>query len=316
MANIKDKLKLKKGMKEKIKQEASGNKNDPRILNYYDLKDGEKMHILFVPDVNGEIWTKFKIHGPNLNEKGVGGVRCSDEANQTDCPACQQGYELLNEGKEDDNDYEEYKEEAKRWFARENFIAQCLVLESPFEVNESPDGNQVKLIRLPYAVKSIIEESVIEGLIDEDEICTTPFVLKNKKTGNGKNNGYKTSYFARQEVTDEELEYFEDLMVEPYDFSDLDLIPKASTEKEVQKWLDGAIKKVYGGSGDEDEDDDDSADDEKNVKRQAKSKSKTPAESEPDEDPDAEEESSDEKEDKDKPKKSSSIRDRLKNMDR
>lgn len=307
MSDLKKKLKLKTGLKKKIEQESNGGK-DLRILPYYDLKDGEKMNILFVPDENGDLWTKYKVHGPNLGVKGVGGVRCSDEARQNECPACQRGYALLNEGKEDGNDYEAYKEEAKRWFAREYVLAQCLVLESPFEVPESPDGNQVKLMYLPYAVKNLIEESVLEGLIEEEDICTTPFVLKNKKNGN--NNGYKTSYFARKQVEDEDLEYFEDLKVEPYDFTDLDIVPDETTETEVEEWLEKATHKVY---------DDDEEEEKKEGRPRTRTKPSRPSRKEEDDDHqqhEEEEEHNDDDDDSSKPSGAGSLRDRLNKLKR
>lgn len=309
MNKLKSKLKIKDGLKKKIQEEANSGK-DTRFLNYFDLKDGEKMHILFVPDVNKELWTKYKLHGPNLKVNGVRNIRCSDEARQIECPACQYGYSLLNEGKEDENDYEEYKEEAKRWFSRELHIAQCIVLESPFEVQASPDGNQVKLMHLPFAVKSIIEESVIEGLVDEDKVATTPFVLKNKKTGT--NNGYKTSYYMRNEVEDKDLEYFDDLMVEPYDFESLDCIPENVSESDVQVWLDKAMTTVYSDEEEEEQKEDEQKEDEKPARSSRKPKKPDP-ESKDEEDEKEEEE---EKGQKASDGKKSSLRNRLKNMER
>jgi len=235
---MKLKLKLKSNIKESIENEGS-KKNDKRLLNYYDLKENEKMTILFVPDKNGELWTHYKKHGPNLNLPDAGDVNCSYSSSGEKCPACQHGFDYLNLAKETGD--ESYKEEAKRWFAKEYRLISCVVLESPMEINEAEDGNQVKLMHLPYAIEKIIKENVVEGLISEEQITTTPFIIK--KTLNKYNKAdYSSSYFAREEVSDEILDYFEDLKVEPYDYSTLDMIPKPSTAEEVREWLEKAIE--------------------------------------------------------------------------
>jgi len=310
--SLKNKLKLKTNLKKKIENE-SAPKKDTRYLNFYDLKDGEKMKILFVPCAgSGELYRKWKVHGPNLGIRGVGGVRCSDEANQQDCPACQQGYALLNEGKEDGNDYEAYKEEAKKWFSREFTLAQCLVLEAPFEVSESPDNNEVKLIRLPWAIEEKIRESVLEGIVDEDDICLRPFVIKN--TMNGKYNTYKNSFFHPKQVDDEVLEAFddEDLVVEPYDLETIDVIPEETTEAEVEAWLEKAIAKYNQENGT----DDDEEEEEKEPPRKKKSiqdrlKDKKSSDDDDDEEEDSKDEEEEEKEEPSRSAGASSLRERL-----
>ena len=232
------KLKLNTSLKKQIEDEANQKKKvDTRFLNYYDLKDNEKVKILLIPDSQGRAWGKFRRHGPNLNLNGVGGVRCSYESSGSDCPACQKGFELLELSKQTGD--ESYKDEAKRWFARDYVLMSCLVLESPFEVQESPDGNQVKLIWLPYVVETLIKENIKEGVIDENELFRVPLFIK--KGMNGKYANYKNSYFDRREVSDDELAFFEDMKVEQYDYGEIDVIPPPTTEAEVSEWLVKAI---------------------------------------------------------------------------
>lgn len=235
------KLKLKSNLKKQIEDEAKSGGTDNRFLNYWDLKDGEKVKILFVPDTNGELWGKFKKHGPSLKVRGAGSIRCAYESSSEDCPACQKGFDLLNLEKETGD--KSYKDEAKKWFARDYTVMSCIVLDSPFEVSEAPDHNQVKLIYVPYAIEKLIKEAVTEGQLDEDELCRTPFFIKKGKNAGGYAE-YTSSYFARKPVTDEELEFFDDQVVEQYDYGTIDVIPPATTTEEVEEWLVKAVEAV------------------------------------------------------------------------
>lgn len=243
MAKLNLNLKLKSNLKKQIEDEdkKSGG-NDPRMVNFYDLKDGEKMKVLFVGDVNGELWAKFRKHGPNLKVRGLAGIRCAHESSGVECAACQKGFDFLNQSKEAGDD-KSLKDEAKTWFARDYTVMSLLVLESPFEVKESPDKNEVKLMYVPYAIEKIIKEAVTEGVLDEDELCQTPFYIK-KTTNQGGYAEYTSSYFARKSVTDEELEYFEDRVVEQFDYSTLDIIPAPTTEEELADWVVKAVAAV------------------------------------------------------------------------
>jgi hypothetical protein len=240
MSNIGLKLKLKTNLKKQIEDESTrSGGTDNRFLNYWDLKDSEKVKILFVPDTNGELWGKFKKHGPSLKLRGSGSVRCAYESSGDTCPACQHGFGLLDLAKETED--KAYKDEAKRWFARDYTLMSCIVLDSPFEVNEHTDHNQVKLIYVPFSVEKTIKESITEGQLDEDELCRTPFFIKKTKNAGGYAD-YSTSYFNRKQVEDDELSFFDDLVVEQFDYSDIDVIPPASNDAEVQEWFDKAYE--------------------------------------------------------------------------
>jgi hypothetical protein len=235
MKNLK--MKLKGNLRDQIENESKKGKNDTRLLNYYDLKEGEKMKVLLVPDVNGELWAKFKKHGPNLRLPGAGSINCAYTSSGDNCPACQKGFDLLNLAKETGN--EEYKKEAKRWFARDYTLVSCIVLESPMEIQESPDHNQIKLMYLPYKIETMIKEAVTEGQVEQEEIPFTPLVIKKTKNPGGYAS-YDHSFFDRKMVDDDDLEYLEDMVVEQFDYNDLDLIPAASTTAKVEEWLEKA----------------------------------------------------------------------------
>lgn len=331
MKNLK--MKLKGNLKDKIEGEKKGNKNDTRLLNYYDLKEGEKMKILLVPDTNGELWAKFKKHGPNLKLPDAGSINCAYTSSGDNCPACQKGFDLLNLAKETGD--EAYKTEAKRWFARDYTLVSCIVLESPIEIQESPDHNQVKLMYLPYKIETMIKEAVTEGQVDQEEIPFTPLVIKKTKNPGGYAS-YDHSFFDRKTVDDDDLEFLDDMVVEQFDYNDLDVIPPAATEAEVEEWLEKAeevdAKAKAGDKGDSKPADDDAP--APKVKSSVKDRLKRPKKDDeepqdnvkydPDEDlPESFDEpteaAQEEPEEDDAPKSSSSgsaLRDRLKKMRR
>lgn len=241
------KTKLKQNLKKDIEKEAAGgNNSDKRFLNYYDLKDGEKMSVLFVPDVNGEFWTKFSKHGPNLRVPGADGkpravrvpaINCSYKSSGEDCPVCQKGFDNFSLAK--DTGDKAYKEEGKRWMSRDYTLVSCIVLESPMDIIADDKGNQVKLMYLPYAIENIVREAITEGQVEEDELCSTPFIIKKSKNGGGFAS-YENSYFARKQVADEELEFLEDMVVDQFDYLTLDTVPKNTTTEEMVEWLETA----------------------------------------------------------------------------
>lgn len=258
------KTKIKQNLKKDIEAEKSKG-NDTRLLNYYDLKDEEKMTILFVPDQNGEFWAKKSLHGPNLHiikdkkkvsVRGAGSINCAYKSSGDDCPACQKGFELFNES--NDTGDKDLREEGKKWMSRDYTLVSCIVLESPFEVASDEKNNQVKLMYLPYAVENLIKEAITEGLIDEDELCQTPFIIK--KTKKGPYASYENSYFARKPIQDGDLGFLEDLVVEQYDYGNLDLIPAPTSTKEVAEWLEkaeAAYQKALDGASDNSEEEED-----------------------------------------------------------
>jgi hypothetical protein len=242
-------LKLKKNIKESLNEEG-GRKKDTRFLNYYDLRDGEKMTVLIVPDVNGELWTKYKVHsGNNLDAKSAGSIRCAYESSGEDCPACQQGFEWLNAHKESGD--KEDKEIAKKWFGKDSTIMSVIVLEASIEIQESPDQNLIKLMHVPYKIEAMIKESIIEGQIEEDMIPYTPLIIKKGKNPGGYAT-YDKSYFDRKEISDDDLEFLEDQVVEQFDYSNLDVVPKATTTEQVQEWVDKVLTVIEGSSDDGD----------------------------------------------------------------
>lgn len=232
-------LNIKKGLKNEIKREESGGR-DSRMLNFYDLKTGEKMKVMIVPDANGEPWKKFSKHGPNLKINGLEPINCPRKSSGENCPICQKGFDLLNEAKELDVNTPEgkkMKEEAKRWFAKDYTLVSVIVLDAPMEITESEDGNQIKLMYLPFAIEKIIKNAVVEGMVEEDELSSIPFFIK-KSQNQGGQASYADSYFSlRETIGDEDLEFLDGMKVEQFDYSTIDLVPEDASQEDAEAWL-------------------------------------------------------------------------------
>jgi hypothetical protein len=245
--SVLNKFKIRQDLKQKLEKEeesrSGGRKKDARILPYYDMKFGEKVKVLIVPDENGNLWHRYSSHGPNMKISGLSAISCRRNNDHEECPICQRGFDLLQESK-DRND-PALKEEAKRWFPKDTTIMSVIVLEAPFEVPIADDGNEVKLMYVPYAIEALIKNALAEGQIDEDSILTTPlWVKKSIKKGTKDTPDYSSSYFDyRSQVSDDELAAFEDSVVEPYNYENLDLVPDSVSLEDAEEWLEEAIKK-------------------------------------------------------------------------
>lgn len=211
----------------------SGKGNDKRFLNYFDMKTGDKMTIRLLPDGNdsGEYWYEYSTHGSKLKIRGLESISCAYTSSGEECPACQKFFDLYEDGD---------KEEAKRWGKKQTFLGQCLVVDSPVEVNESDDGNPVKLVYLPFGIIEIIKEAIIEGHIDDP--LDYDFVIK-KTENNGGYAEYSKSYFDRDKnpLPDEILEAFESGEYVLHDLSKE--APEPSTTEQVEEWLEKAEEK-------------------------------------------------------------------------
>jgi len=278
-----------KNLKEKIlkdeeeKKSKKSGKGDKRFLNYFDLDFGEKVTIRLLPDGgdSGDYWAEYEVHGGGLKLRGANNINCSYASSGEDCPVCQHSYSYFTDGN---------KDEAARWRSNNKFLAQCIVIDSPFEVNESEDGNPIKLINLPFKVYEILKEAVIEDQVGD--IMDTDFIIKKTKNSGGQA-AYDKSFFAKKEepLGDEIFEAFESGELKLYNL--FDETPTATTTADMDEWLDKTI-----------------ALDNKASRRSTSSRSSNDDDSDSGED--------DNKDDDSTPKKSSasSLLDRLKNKDK
>lgn len=236
MSSILTGNKLAQDMREKlIKQtEKKTKSNDPRFLNYYDLEDGQEMEVLLLADPNGELIVSYKTHGDGLKVRGAGKINCSYSSSGEACPACMRSFEFWDAGDEENN---------KKWRAREHHIAQVVVLKSPVEVPDSPDGNVVKLFNMPFRIKEMITDGMLNGTVPDP----TEQVLVIKRTKNkGGFANYDKSFFrpgsAAEHIPEDVVAAAENGNLKTFDLS-LE-VPAATTGAEVQAWLDKADEAV------------------------------------------------------------------------
>ena len=248
---------LKKQFKQEEERKASGGgKKDLRFVNHWDLEVGEKMTIRLLPDGgdSGEWWLEYGTHGSKLENRSVKAIDCCYHSSGEDCPICFHSMDLYK-----DKD----KDEAARWQRKESYIGQCLVMKSDVEVQETEDGNPVKLFRLTYGIIEVIQEAIAEDRIGN--ILEHDLIIKKSKGKNGYDN-YNKSYFETEATPrdDEVLEAFENGELTLFDLSE-ELPPKASTE-EAEEWLEDALdkeRKAKKRGGKSNRDDSDDSDDDK-----------------------------------------------------
>lgn len=247
---LKKKLQF-KGMKDQVEsaKEQTGTPKDPRNLEYFNLKDGESMKILLVPDVNGSLFLKYETHGgrklklqrgtpntPNI-------VTCPRSIGGGDCEICDQMMGLYKQVKDEGLAKDSYeKVTANRLQRTETVIFSCLVLESPVDIDYPADGNQVKLFRAPKDVFERIFADIEQEEVTEDNISEIPFVIRKTK-GDGEYSTYKTSGFSRKTVSEDELAFFEDKVVDLHDYTNVDnrVMPEVifGTEEQLE-WVEMA----------------------------------------------------------------------------
>lgn len=212
--------------------------NDPRFLPYFNLKEGEQIEILLLPDGDGsgEFFRGYKNHSaPGVF--GLGTINCSYSSSGEPCAVCAHGYELYKAG----------QLESREWMASQHYVAQCLVISAPagFEIPESPDGNLVKLLHLPIAVKEMAKDAIINETLDDPTAHI--LVLKRTKKNKGNFMTYEKSFFKNSTVSEDDLpnailKGIDDGHVVPYKLSDE--LPAPTTSVEMEAWL---VKALSGG---------------------------------------------------------------------
>lgn len=252
---------------EEARQSKKGNKGDKRYLNYFDLKEGEKMTIRLLPDggESGEYWIEHHIHQSKV--RGVKSIACAYTSSGEDCPVCTYSYDFFLDGK---------KDMASDWRKNNKFLTQCLVIDAPFEVNETDDGNPVKLFNMPFKIYEILKEAIMEEQVGDLMDCD--FIIKQTKNSGGRA-AYDKSFFAKIEepLADGIMDAFDSGELELFDLSKE--IPDATTTDEMGEWLDDALAKQKkaartsseSGSSDSGSDDDDDDDGDNEVTPSKKS---------------------------------------------
>lgn len=253
--SFRDKFKVRKDLKTQIEREESTG-DDPRILPYYNLKKNETMTVLLLPDANGDIMKKTTYHAA----RGAGKIGCRYALAGEDCEICGTFFD-----RKDSFDKSGDEDDEKRmaiYSRKQPTYASVVVIDAPFEIPETSDGNDVKIWNVPFKVSEYIKSQIQDGQIDPEDITAIPFVIK-KTENQGKRASYETSYFRREDITDEELDYLDTLNLEPYDFSNMpDLFVDIPSQDDIDEWMEkahraeeAAVKPKKGKGGDKSTDD-------------------------------------------------------------
>lgn len=228
--------KLNSNLREKLikQQEEENNRGDPAFLNYFDLKEGEQMEVLLVADLNGELFAEYSTHSARRN--GVKGINCCYTSSGEPCAPCQHGYEIYQSNPNDDA----VKKESSEWRKKQHFLGQVIVVKSPIAVPESEDGNLVKKFNMPFSIK----EMIVDGIINETVPNPTDRILVIKKTkkNNTEWSTYEKSFFKPMEqsvIPPEFSEAFDAGMIRPYNLKAE--IPAPTHEAELVEWLEKAL---------------------------------------------------------------------------
>lgn len=236
-------LKLKTSLKANIQQEektSGASKKDPRFLNYFEMKEGQRMEVLFLPCASGEgSWVTDHVHGPRATVKkqrikGITPLSCNRMMRGETCIVCDEMFDHYTQGD---------KEAGNRLQITERTTAQVLVLASDIEVQYPEDGNIVKLFNVPQSIVQKVKQAIMEEQVDEDELYLTPFVIK--VTKNGDYNQYDTSFFKRNNVKEDEFEALIDgKVVNQFDFSTGEFNTAEASAEDQQTWLSDVTQKI------------------------------------------------------------------------
>jgi len=191
------------------------------------------------------LWIEYSTHGSGLKNRKIKSIACSYKSAGEPCAVCNYSYGLYEDGD---------KEGAKKWRDKETVIGQCVVVDSPIEINEADDGNPIKKFYIPYGMKEAIKEAIMNGIIEDP--LAHEFVIKKTKNSGGYAS-YDKSFFNPKEIDfpEEVLEAFDDGVAALHDLSEC--VPDATTEKDMEKWLKDAKAIYYEEDDDQDDDQDD-----------------------------------------------------------
>lgn len=216
-------------LRAKLENDGRGaTRQDPTVLRYFDLDFGERMRIRLLPATDdNDLYLTYATH--RSNQRGKPAIRCVYESKGESCPACVYGYSLFEKGDE---------EGSKKWRKRETFVAQCVVIKSDIEIPDTDDGNPVRKIYLPFRVKEMIRNSILNGVIEDP---TEHDLIIAKTRGAGDRASYESSMFdgRPREFPEEILDQFEKGTAYLYDLTED--MPEAVDSQDVQDWLDDLL---------------------------------------------------------------------------
>lgn len=220
-----------KFLKDREEQEA-GSGNDSRVLNYFDLDYGQQIEVLLVADEAGELFYEYSSHNAPRGTN-VKGSNCSYTSSREPCCVCEYGWDIYTRTSDQDL--------SGKWRRKNHILGQVLPLNMPkgFSVPESEDGNLVKLFYMPWGIKELIVDSLINQTISDP----TEHVLVIKKTKNqGGKPAYNKSYFKVEKVVLDPVyeEAYANGLIKPYNLKAE--LPAPTTSQDMETWLRAALE--------------------------------------------------------------------------
>lgn len=186
------------------KSESSGEDNTgfwDKFYPFFKMDMDTSARFRFVPDRDEENPLGFIVPNQyhqlliNGKKKSVACLKMYGES----CPCCERSSQYYNEGNES---------LGKSFWRKIDYIAQGVIISSPFDYPIKADENPVRLISMSPKLYKIIETKIVKG--DMDEMPTDfqngyDFVIN--KTKQGEYADYSTSDFARKStpISDDNL---------------------------------------------------------------------------------------------------------------
>ena len=177
------------------KSESSGEGNTgfwDKFYPFYKMEFDQTVKFRFLPDRDEENPLGFIVPNQyhelliNGKKKRIACLKMYGES----CPCCEHSTRYYNEG--DTN-------LGKAFWRKIDYIAQGLIVSSPFEYPIKPDENPIRLVSFTVKLYKTIEAKIVKG--DMDEMPTDPvngYDFSINKTKQGEYADYTTSDFARR----------------------------------------------------------------------------------------------------------------------
>ena len=177
------------------KAEGSGEGNTgfwDKFYPFYKMEMDQTVRFRFLPDKDEENPLGFIVPNQyhelliNGQKKRLACLKMYGES----CPCCEHSQKYYNEGDE---------RMGKAFWRKVDYIAQGLVISSPFDYPIKDDENPIRLISIGPKLYKVIEAKIVKG--DMDEMPTDPvngYDFMINKTKQGEYADYTTSDFARR----------------------------------------------------------------------------------------------------------------------
>ena len=167
-----------------------------KFYPFYKMEFDQVANFRFLPDLNEDneygfiVENKYHTLIVNGKKKRVGCLKMYDE----ECPCCEKSAYYYNK---DSPEHDVVM--GKKFWRQVEYIAQGLVISSPFDYPIKPDENPVRLIGMSNKVYQKVENSIVKGDLDDMPYdMELGYDFRIAKTKQGEYADYSNSDFARK----------------------------------------------------------------------------------------------------------------------